>query len=77
MTSVLPTGRRRLLPVGLCYALVTAIEIVYFATSMTSLRVVGLGLQAGFAAALAYAGSVRRPAAHSGMSGGPLRARRS
>jgi hypothetical protein len=66
-----------LLPVGLCYALVTAIEIVYFATSMTALRVVGLGLQAGFAAALVYAGSIRRPAVRPGMSTGPLRARRS
>ena len=75
MTSVLPTGRRRLLPVGLCYALVTAIEIVYFTSSMTSLRVLGLGLQAGFAAALVYAGSVRPPAPPSGLGG--LRARRS
>jgi hypothetical protein len=61
VTAVFPTGRRRLVAIGLCYALITVIEMVYFAASMSLVRVVGLSLQAGFAAALIYGGSVRPP----------------
>ena len=59
MTSVLSSAGQRLLAIGLCYALLTAVELVYFAGSLTPIRLLGLGLQGGFAAALVYGGFVR------------------
>ena len=70
MTSVLSSGGPRLVAIGLCYAILTAMELVYFADSLTPIRQLGLGLQAGFAAALVYGGMVRpqRGASQSGWA---------
>ena len=59
MTSVLSSGTQRLLAIGLCYAMLTALELVYFAGSLTPIRLLGLSLQGGFAAALVYGGLAR------------------
>jgi hypothetical protein len=64
MTTVSSSGGHRLIAIGLCYAVLTLMELVYFAGSMGTVRQLGLGLQAGFAAALVYGGltrSHRRP----------------
>jgi hypothetical protein len=49
----------RLVGVGLCYIVLTLLEIILFHDWMTFARQVGLGLQAGFAAALIYGGVVQ------------------
>ena len=59
MTSVMSSGGSRLAAIGFCYAILTAMELVYFAGSIDLIRVLGLGLQAGFAAALVYGGVFR------------------
>ena len=46
----------RLASVGACYLALTVIEIIFFQNQLTFLRVVGVALQAGFAAALIYGG---------------------
>ena len=46
----------RLTLVGLCYIALTLLEIVFFYGWMSFARQVGIGLQAGFAAALIYGG---------------------
>lgn len=60
MINVLAPGRPRLVAIGLCYAVLTAVELAYFHNSMTFIREIGLSLQAGFAAALVYGGVARR-----------------
>lgn len=60
MINVLAPGRPRLVAIGLCYAVLTAVELAYFHSSMTLIREIGLSLQAGFAAALVYGGVARR-----------------
>jgi hypothetical protein len=63
MTSVLSSGHR-LVAIGLSYAILTVVELIYFAGSMDGMRQLGLSLQAGFAAALVYGGvawTQRRP----------------
>ena len=70
MINVFAQGPHRLVAIGLCYAVLTAVEIIYFYNSMALVRVVGLSLQAGFASALIYAGiaRARRPRAPSGFA---------
>ena len=54
----------RLVTVGLCYLALTALEILFFHDQMTLIREIGLGLQAGFAAALIYGGIWRSRQRH-------------
>jgi hypothetical protein len=49
----------RLVTVGVCYLALTGLELVFFHDWMTFTRQVGVGLQAGFAAALIYGGVVQ------------------
>ena len=58
MTSVLSSGHR-LVAIGVCYAILTVMELIYFAGSVDIMRQLGLSLQAGFAAALVYGGVAR------------------
>ena len=46
----------RLTLVGVSYITLTLLEIVFFSGWMNFARLVGIGLQAGFAAALIYGG---------------------
>lgn len=59
MVNTLAQRFPRLVVVGLCYIALTALEIIFFQDWMTFTRQVGLGLQAGFAAALIYGGVVQ------------------
>jgi hypothetical protein len=49
----------RLVTVGVCYLALTGLEVIFFQDWMTFTRQVGVGLQAGFAAALIYGGLVQ------------------
>jgi hypothetical protein len=60
----------RLTLVGVCYVVLTLLEVALFQDWMTFAREVGIGLQAGFAAALIYGGILqsRRQATRYGFS---------
>jgi hypothetical protein len=60
----------RLTLVGVCYIVLTLLEIAFFHGWMSFARQVGVGLQAGFAAALIYGGIIqsRRHVAKYGFS---------
>jgi hypothetical protein len=59
MLNGLASRSHRLVAVGLCYAALTAVELLYLYDWLTFARQVGLGLQVGMAAALIYAGVAR------------------
>lgn len=59
MLNELASRFPRLVAVGVCYLALTGLEVVFFQSWMTFTRQVGVGLQAGFAAALIYGGVVQ------------------
>jgi hypothetical protein len=69
MTQEQASRLSRLTLVGLSYIALTLLEIVFFYGWMSFARVVGIGLQAGFAAALIYGGVLqsRRQAPRYGL----------